>query len=241
MSFIVGRGRTQEAFEHELPLRPGDGHRISLTFRSVVPGFEETGVRVCLNVPSSLHKELALLPTRRTMNTQKIFRLGVFGGLLLLYSASGMQVPKSKLPTRAPNPVSQVTSPVWVNQAPDTHASAASELWDAMCAICPSPDAELIESGGEMLQKMIEGRWINLESVWQAETKAPKLGALWKLCAPFPSGTRVDLYAYVKASFDVRCPRSAPLSPPLSVSLLVPLPHVRRALPLSPLPSLCRS
>ena len=41
MSFIVGRGRTQEAFEHELPLlRPGDGHRISLTFRSVVPGFE---------------------------------------------------------------------------------------------------------------------------------------------------------------------------------------------------------
>jgi hypothetical protein len=71
-----------------------------------------------------------------------------------------------------------------------------------MCAICPSPDAELIESGGEMLQKMIEGRWINLESVWQAETKAPKLGALWKLCAPFPSGTRVDLYAYVKASFD---------------------------------------
>ena len=41
MSFIVGRGRTQEAFEHELPLRPGDGHRISLTFRSIVPGFED--------------------------------------------------------------------------------------------------------------------------------------------------------------------------------------------------------
>lgn len=34
-------GRTQEAFEHELPLRPGDGHRISLTFRSIVPGFED--------------------------------------------------------------------------------------------------------------------------------------------------------------------------------------------------------
>ena len=46
MSFIVGRGRTQEAFEHELPLRPGDGHRISLTFRSVVPGFEETGLHI---------------------------------------------------------------------------------------------------------------------------------------------------------------------------------------------------
>ena len=32
---------TQEEFEHELPLRPGDGHRISLTFRSIVPGFED--------------------------------------------------------------------------------------------------------------------------------------------------------------------------------------------------------
>ena len=175
------------------------------------------------------------------MKTQRIFRLGVFGGLLLLYSASGMQVPKPKLQTRAPNPVSHVTSPVWVNEAPDTYAIAASELWDVMCALWQSPDAEQTESGGQMLQKMIDERWKDLESVWQAETKAPKAEFLWKLCGTFPSGSRVDLYAHVKASYDVRCPRSALLSPPLSVSLLVPLPHVRRALPLSPLPSLCRS
>lgn len=62
MSFIVGRGRTQEAFEHELPLRPGDGHRISLTFRSVVPGFEETGVRVSFKCPFLSSQALALLP-----------------------------------------------------------------------------------------------------------------------------------------------------------------------------------
>ena len=40
-SVLAMWGRTQEEFEHELPLRPGDGHRISLTFRSIVPGFED--------------------------------------------------------------------------------------------------------------------------------------------------------------------------------------------------------
>ena len=157
----------------------------------------------------------------KTKHPKRIFRLGVFGGLLLLYSASGMQVPKPKLQTRAPNPVSQVTSPVWVNEAPATYAIAASELWNVMCTLWQSPDAEQTESGGQMLQKMINERWKDLESVWQAETKAPKAELLWKLCGTFPSGTRVDFYAHVKASYDVRCPRSAPLSPPLSVSLLV--------------------
>ena len=77
-----------------------------------------------------------------------------------------------------------------------------------MCALWQTPDAEQTESGGQMLQKMIDERWKDLESVWQAETKAPKLGALWKLCGPFPSGTRVDLYAHVKARYDVRCLRA---------------------------------
>ena len=39
-SVLVMAGRTQEVFEHELPLRSEDPHRISLTFRSIVPGYE---------------------------------------------------------------------------------------------------------------------------------------------------------------------------------------------------------
>ena len=39
-SVLAMWGRTQEEYEHQLPLRPADGHRISLTFRSIVPGFE---------------------------------------------------------------------------------------------------------------------------------------------------------------------------------------------------------
>eukprot|EP00966_Prymnesium_polylepis_P095272 2206612-Prymnesium_polylepis.1 len=39
-SVLVMAGLTQEVFEHELPLRPGDPHRISLTFRSIVAGYE---------------------------------------------------------------------------------------------------------------------------------------------------------------------------------------------------------
>eukprot|EP00962_Isochrysis_galbana_P024563 scaffold7548_cov126-Isochrysis_galbana.AAC.7 len=35
-------GDCQDHLEHELPLRHADGHRISLTFRSIVPGFEQT-------------------------------------------------------------------------------------------------------------------------------------------------------------------------------------------------------
>jgi alkylated DNA repair dioxygenase AlkB len=34
-------GDCQEYLEHELPLRHADGHRVSLTFRSIVPGFEQ--------------------------------------------------------------------------------------------------------------------------------------------------------------------------------------------------------
>jgi len=39
-SVLLMAGRAQEVFEHELPLRPDDPHRISLTFRSIVPGYE---------------------------------------------------------------------------------------------------------------------------------------------------------------------------------------------------------
>ena len=39
-SVLLMSGRTQELFEHELPLRSDDPHRISLTFRSIVAGYE---------------------------------------------------------------------------------------------------------------------------------------------------------------------------------------------------------
>lgn len=39
-SVLLMAGRTQELFEHELPLRADDPHRISLTFRSIVAGYE---------------------------------------------------------------------------------------------------------------------------------------------------------------------------------------------------------
>ena len=39
---LVMAGETQSQWEHALPLEPGrDPHRISLTFRSIVPGWEE--------------------------------------------------------------------------------------------------------------------------------------------------------------------------------------------------------
>lgn len=38
---VLMEGDAQDVFEHELPLRPDDGERISLTFRSIVPGFED--------------------------------------------------------------------------------------------------------------------------------------------------------------------------------------------------------
>lgn len=38
---VLMEGDAQDIFEHELPLRPDDGERISLTFRSIVPGFED--------------------------------------------------------------------------------------------------------------------------------------------------------------------------------------------------------
>ena len=34
------RGATQDHYEHELPLRPGDAARVSLTFRSIELGYE---------------------------------------------------------------------------------------------------------------------------------------------------------------------------------------------------------
>lgn len=40
-SVLVMEGNTQDLFEHELPLRVGDPHRISLTFRSIVAGHED--------------------------------------------------------------------------------------------------------------------------------------------------------------------------------------------------------
>lgn len=40
-------GDCQDYLEHELRLRHGDGHRISLTFRSIVPGFEEARRSAC--------------------------------------------------------------------------------------------------------------------------------------------------------------------------------------------------
>jgi len=38
---VLMEGDAQDVFEHELPLRPEDGERISLTFRSIVSGFED--------------------------------------------------------------------------------------------------------------------------------------------------------------------------------------------------------
>jgi hypothetical protein len=154
------------------------------------------------------------------MKTQKLFRMGLFGCLLLLHSASGVQVPKPKLQTRAPNRVSQATSPVWVNEAPEAHASAALELWEVQCALWDSPNALQTEAGGKMLQRMIDEGWDDLQSVWKAETSAPELEALWKLCGLCPSsGTRADFYAFVKANYDVRCPALCPSLPsPLCVA-----------------------
>ena len=43
---LLMSGDCQSHLEHELPLRPTDGHRISLTFRSIVPGFEEARRRL---------------------------------------------------------------------------------------------------------------------------------------------------------------------------------------------------
>ncbi len=40
-SVLVMRGETQTYWEHELPLEDPAPHRISLTFRSIVPGFED--------------------------------------------------------------------------------------------------------------------------------------------------------------------------------------------------------
>ena len=40
-SVLVMRGQTQALWEHELPLEEPAPHRISLTFRSIVPGFED--------------------------------------------------------------------------------------------------------------------------------------------------------------------------------------------------------
>lgn len=38
---LLMSGFTQDFYEHELPLRAGDGHRISLTFRSIERGYEQ--------------------------------------------------------------------------------------------------------------------------------------------------------------------------------------------------------
>ena len=40
-SVVTMAGATQDHYEHELPLRDDDPPRISLTFRSIVPGFED--------------------------------------------------------------------------------------------------------------------------------------------------------------------------------------------------------
>ena len=147
-------------------------------------------------------------------------RLGVYVSLLLCF-VSGMQVPnsKSKLP-RAPPVVSQATIPLWVEQAPPSYGQAASELWEVLGtpaireAFKRSGDLPE-ETGAKMMQCIIKGGWTDLKGVWTAETSAPKLQALWKLCGQCPTdGARAEVYALVKAFFEVRCPRSAPLCPP---------------------------
>lgn len=51
-SVLLMAGHTQELYEHSLPLRMGDAFRISLTFRSIMAGFEDTrhdrGLSDCL-------------------------------------------------------------------------------------------------------------------------------------------------------------------------------------------------
>jgi len=147
-------------------------------------------------------------------------RLGVYVSLLLCF-VSGMQVPnsKSKLP-RPPPVVSQATIPLWVEQAPPSYGQAASELWEVLGtpaireAFKRSGDLPE-ETGAKMMQCIIKGGWTDLKGVWTAETSAPKLQALWKLCGQCPTdGARAEVYALVKAFFEVRCPRSAPLCPP---------------------------
>ena len=155
------------------------------------------------------------------------YRLG-FNACLLLCCASGMQVPKPKpQPPRPPTVVSQAANPLWVDEAPPPYAKAASELWEVLCtpAICEASrlSSDLPEdTGAKMLQCMINDGWPDLKSVWKAETSAPNSEALWNLCVQScpTDGERANLYAFVKASFDVRCPHSAPLCPPLSVSSL---------------------
>jgi hypothetical protein len=147
-------------------------------------------------------------------------RLGVYASLLLC-CVSGMQVPNSKpKPPRAPTVVSQAANPLWVEEVPPSYGQAASDLWEVLCtpaireAFTRSGDLPE-ETGAKMMQCIIKDGWTDLKSVWRAETSAPKLQALWKLCGQCPTdGARADLYAFVKASYEVRCPRSAPLCPP---------------------------
>ena len=159
-----------------------------------------------------------LFRARYTMATPH--RLGVYASLLLC-CVSGMQVPNSKsnLP-RAPTVVSQAVNPLWVDEVPPSYGQAASDVWKLLRtpaireAFTRSGDVPE-ETGAKMLQCMITDGWTDLQSVWRAETSAPKLQALWKLCGQCPTdGARADLYAFVKASYEVRCPRSASLCPP---------------------------
>jgi len=135
-------------------------------------------------------------------------RLGVYASLLLC-CVSGMQVPNSKsnLP-RAPTVVSQAVNPLWVDEVPPSYGQAASDVWEVLCtpaireAFTRSGDVPE-ETGAKMLQCMIKDGWTDLKSVWRAETSAPKLQALWKLCGQCPTdGARADLYAFVKASYE---------------------------------------
>ena len=99
----------------------------------------------------------------------------------------------------------------------------ASGPWEVLC-MPPIQEAFRIsdhlpeDAGLKMSQSMIKGGWRNLTCVWEADKSAPKLQALWRLCGHCPTPqVQAVVYAFVKASFDVRCPRSAPLCPPLSV------------------------
>ena len=129
----------------------------------------------------------------------------------------GRSPPSQQPPPRPPAVVSQATTPLWVTSASPPFAEGASGLWEVLC-MPPIQEAFRIsdhlpeDAGLKMSQSMIKGGWRNLTCVWEADKSAPKLQALWRLCGHCPTPqVQAVVYAFVKASFDVRC-RALPLS-----------------------------
>lgn len=144
--------------------------------------------------------------------------------LVLLFSApvSGLQVPNPKSPPpRTPKVVSQAATPLWVSSAPADFASGALEVWEALNQPRVAEVLRVVgmvpdEIGEKIFESMKVDGYTSLKRVWEAEKDAPKLEALWQLCGICtPRAVHQTLYAFLKATFDVRCRsrRSAPPPP----------------------------